>query len=54
MPEEPHVEDEALAEFGTPEPVKGWTTGARQIVGHPAPAYLHDGNSVALLHQPMG
>jgi len=54
MPEEPHVEEAAQAEFGTPEPAMDGPTGVRQLVGRPAPAHLNDSNSVALLHQPMG
>jgi len=54
MPEEPHVEEAAQADFGTPEPAMDRPTGVRQIVGRPAPAHLHDGNSVALLRQSMG
>lgn len=54
MPEEPHVEEAAQSEFGTPEPAMDGPTGVRQIVGRPAPPHLHDGDTIALLHQPVG
>jgi len=54
MPEEPHVEEAAQPEFGTPEPAMDGPTGVRQIVGRPAPPHFHDGNAVALLHQSVG
>ena len=54
MPEEPHVEEAAQAEFGTPDPAMNGPTGARQVVRCPAPTHLHDGDFVALLRQPKG
>src|ERR1019366_2017096 len=54
VPEEPHVEEAAQAEVGTPEPAMDGPTGAWQIVRRPAPAHLHDRNTIALLHESMG
>lgn len=54
MPEEPHVEEAAQTECGAPEPAMDGPTAVRQILGRPAPPHLHDGNTIALLHQPVG
>ena len=54
MPEQPHVEEAAQAEFWAPEPAMDGPTGAREIGRRPAAAHLHDGNLVALLREPMG
>src|SRR5208282_373150 len=54
MPEEPHIEEAAQAQVGTPKPAMDRPTGTRQIVRRPAPAHLHDRDFIPLLHQPKG
>ena len=54
MSEEPHVEEAAQAQLGTPEPAMDGPTGVRKVVRGPTATHLHDGNAIAFLHQAMG
>lgn len=54
MLEETHVEKPAQSQLRPPKPAMDRPARAREILRSPAPPHLHDGNTIALLHQPVG
>ena len=51
---ETHVEKPAQSQLRPPEPAMDRPARAREIFRSPTPPHLHDGNTIALLHQPVG
>jgi len=51
---ETHIEKPAQSQLWPPEPAMDRPARAREILRSPTPPHLHDGNTKALLHQPVG